>query len=415
MNSAPLLKITILLFIGALIVGCGRIQTQDSPHFRREIFMSDPPQTLAFAPFANTSHVDGAGEELRKAVYGAVSGLGYDDVELDRVDQVVNQQAVRLNIRPEEVSPQDIAVPELADAVVFGEVERVSRLFLFVYAQYRIDMNLAIYSTRSRQQLYTNEFVFTNRRFTLPTSLIGIGKSLLSTLWFMRGSELKESYEDVAQEIAERFPTPPGQVGREGIFIEKVSVDVARESLRAGDRVVVRVEGSPGKIGTFDVGAKVKDQPLRETMAGQYSGMYVIQEGDDARYAYVTARLQGEGPDAESVTADAHDQAFSIDTKPPVSYAVDTWAELPDRQGIVISFAPEDRTSPQSEDVPVAFHIFRGLQDGDSLAYLGTTQETRYTDPDVQPGVEYEYAVVAVDGAGNESPVRTKVRITPGS
>lgn len=377
--------------------------------------MSDPPQTLAFAPFSNTSKRDDADEELRQAVYAAVSGLGYDDVELDRVDQIVNQQALRLNIRPEEVPPQDIAVPELADAVVFGEVERVSRLFLFVYAQYRIDMNVAMYSTRSRQQLYTNEFVFTNRRFTLPTSLIGIGKSLLSTLWFMRGSELKESYEEVAQELAARFPAPPGQVGREGIFIEKVSVDVVRESLRAGDRVVVRVEGSPGKIGTFDVGARVKDQPLRETMAGQYTGMYVIKEGDDARYAFVTARLRGEGEDAESVTADAHDQAFSIDTRPPVSYAVDTWAELPDRRGIVLSFAPEDRTSPESEDVPVAFHIFRGLKAGENLAYLGTTQQTRYTDSDAQAGVEYEYAIVAVDGAGNESPVRTKVRITPGS
>lgn len=377
--------------------------------------MSDPPQTLAFAPFENTSHVDEANEDLRTAIYEAVSGLGYDDIELDRVDQIVNQQALRLNVRPEEVPPQDVAIPDLADAVVFGEVKRVSRLFLFVYAQYRIDLSMAMYSTRSRQQLYTNDFVFTNRRFTFPTSLIGIGKSLLSTLWFMRGSELEESYEEVAQEVAERFPAPPGQVGRKGIFIEEVSVDVARESLRAGDRVVVRVEGSPDKIGTFDVGAKVTDQPLRETMAGQYTGMYVIQEDDDARYAYVKARLQGKGEDAESVEADAHDQAFSIDTKPPVSYAVDTWAERPDRQGIVISFGPEDRTSPESEDVPVAFHIFRGRKDGDNLTYLGTTQETRYTDPDAQIGVEYEYAVVAVDGAGNESPVRTKVRITPGS
>ncbi len=413
MNLSPFLKIILLVGLGALLGGCGRVQTKDSPFFRKEIFMSDPPQTLAIAPFENLSHHEEAGDQLRTAVYGALSGLGYRDVELSQVDQAVNQQALRLNVRPEEVRPADIAIPELADAVVFGEVQRVSRLFLLIYAQYRVDISLAVYSTRSRQQLYTNEFVITNRRFSVPTSLIGLGKSLLSTIWFMRGSELEESYEEVAQEIAARFPTPPGDVGKSGIYIERISVDVARETLRTGDRVVVRVEGSPGKVGTFDVGSRVTDQPLRESVAGQYTGMYVIKKGDDARYAYVRARIQGKGEDAESVEADAHDQAFSIDTVPPVSFAVDTWAELPDRQGIVISFAPEDRTSPESEDVPVAFHVFRGLHNGESLTYLGTTQQTRYTDPDARPGVNYEYAIVAVDGAGNESPVRTKVRITP--
>jgi hypothetical protein len=413
MNSSPFLNNILLLVLGTLVVGCGRVQTQESPFFRREIFMSDPPQTLAIAPFANTSNVEDAGERMRTAVYGALSGLGYQDIELSRVDQAVNQQALRFNVRPEEVAPQDIAIPELADAVVFAEVERVSRMFLLIYARYRIDINLAVYSTRSRQQLYTNEFIVTNRRFSFPTSLIGVGKSLLSTIWFMRGSELEESYDEVAQEIAQRFPAPPGEVGRSGIYIRRVSVDVARETLRVGDRVVVRVEGSPGKAGSFDVGARIAGQPLRESAAGQYTGREVIQQGDDARYAYVKARLEGSGEGAESVEADAHDQAFSIDTLPPVSYAVDTWAELPDRKGIVISFAPEDRTSPQSEDVPVAFHIFRGLQHGENLAYLGTTRETRYTDPDARPGVDYEYAVVAVDGAGNESSVRTKVRITP--
>lgn len=413
MNFTDFPKILAALVLILFVSGCARVTTVDEPHFREDAFKADPPKTLAIAPFENATGVKDAAPKMREAIYGALSGLNYTDVELNRVDQIISEQALRLNVRPDEVRAEDIAIPEMADAVVFGRVDHASRLYLFLYAQYRIDVNLAMYSTRTRQQIYSNDFIVRNRKFTLPTGVVGLVKSFFSTLWFMRTSELEESYEEVAQQIAERFPPPPGEVGQKGIFIEKVDVDVARESLRAGDRVVVRVDGAPGKVGTFSVGTRVVDQPLRETAPGQYSGMYVIQPGDDARYVFVRARLRSPEADGESIEADAASEAFLIDTAPPVSYAIDTWAELPGKQGLVLSFAPEDRTSPQSEDVPVAFHVFRGLRGGDNLAYLGTTQETRYTDTGAQAGVEYEYAIVAVDAAGNQSPVRTKVRITP--
>lgn len=413
MKLRPLLKWLVFSYVMAALAGCARVRTDDAPHFREEVFMADPPGTLAIAPLENLSGREGAEAKMREALYGALSPLGYEDVELARVDQLVSEQAVRLNVRPEEVPPGDIASPQLADAVLFGQVRRVSRLYLFLYAQYRFDVSLAMYSTRTRQQIYTNDFIIRNRRVPFPTSLVGLGKSFVSTLWFLRDSELQETYDEAAEEIAARFPKPPGQVGEKGIFIGKVEVDVARESLRAGDRVVVRVDGAAGRQATFSLGTRVADQPLRETSPGQYSGMYVVQKGDDARYVYVKARLQDPGEDGASVESDANDQAFSIDTQPPVSYAIDTWAELPGQQGILISFAPEDRTSPASEDVPVMFHIFRGAHAGDQLAYLGSTRETRYSDPDARAGMDYEYAIVAVDAAGNESPVRTKVRIQP--
>jgi hypothetical protein len=394
-------------------MACSTVRTEDAPIFREEIFRADPPRTLAIAPFEDATGVEGAGATLRRAVYGSLSPLDYADVELSRVDQVVSQRAMAMNVSPTEVPPEEIAIPELADAVVFGRVEEVSRLFMFVYGRYRIDVSLAVYSTRTRQQLYVNRFVVHHRQWTFPTGPIGIVQSFAQTLWFLRASELEKSFGVVAGEIAERFPKPPGQVGEKGLFIDTVKVDVARNSLREGDRVLVRVDGSPGRQATFSMGSSIVDQPLRETTPGQYGGMYVIRAGDDARYVYVRARLQNPDDPDDFVELDAHDQAFRIDTQPPVAYAVHTWAKLPGARGIAITFGPEDRTSPAVDDVPVAFHVFRGRVGEDNLGYLGTTQETRYNDPDAQPGVTYEYAVVAEDAAGNKSPVQTKVRITP--
>jgi hypothetical protein len=413
MPAPPFLRFPVLIACCCLGIGCSSVRTEDSPFFREDVFRADPPRTLAIAPFENATGVADAAPKLRRAVYGALAGLDYTDVELSRVDQAVSQRAMQLNVPPDEVPPQEIAIPDLADAVVFGRVEHVSRLFLFIYGQYRIDVSLALYDTDTRQQLYVNRYVVRNRRWTIPTSPLGIGQSLLQTLWFMRGTELEKSFGEVAQEIAVRFPKPPAQVGEKGLFIDRVQVDVARESLREGDRVLVRVDGSPGKQASFSLGPRVVDQPLRETTPGQYGGLYVIRKGDDARYVYVRVRLQNPDDGNDFVELDAHDQHIRIDTQPPVAFAVHTWARLPGARGIAITFGPEDRTSPAVDDVPVAFHIFRGRVGEGALAYLGTTQETRYTDPDAQPGVAYEYAIVAVDSAGNESPVLTKVRITP--
>ncbi|ORT57691.1 hypothetical protein BKD26_21075, partial [Streptomyces sp. CB03238] len=64
------------------------------------------------------------------------------------------------------------------------------------------------------------------------------------------------------------------------------------------------------------------------------------------------------------------------------------------RNGIVVSWAPST-----SDDV-VRYHLYR-----DGHLYRDLVHTSTYTDMTVSPGSTYTYTVVAVDGAGNQSPV----------
>lgn len=404
-----------LLVLGAALAGCSWTRTQHDPIFREDLFKAEPPRTLAIAPLDNLSKDEEGGEKMRVALYRALAPLAYDDVELDEVDRFISEKAMALNMRPEDLLYDYIASPDLADAVVFGEVTRVSRFFLFVYSQIRVDLQLVMYNTHTGEQLYLNHYVMHNPRITLPTSIAGIAEAFFSTFFHLRDRQLDVSLDAIAEEVAKRFPVPKGEVGRGRKNIETVEVSVAREVLREGDKVVIRALGSPASAATFSIGSVIVDAPMIETDLGQYTADYVVQPGDDGRYLFVTVTLADpEGTEAPTDFS-AHEKPFAIDTTRPVSYTISSWSQFPGRDGIVLRFAPVDPTDPEAENVPKEFHVFRGTPGDAALQPIGTTEEPEYKDEDAKVGVDYEYAVVAVDAAGNASEVRTRIRITPGA
>lgn len=414
MNLRNILFGSLLLFAIPLSVGCNTVRTVDDPFLNEAGFAERPPRTIALAPFTNLSGEENAGKKLREALYGALATMGYEDIELSAVDDFVDRTAMEYNIVPEEVLPEHLIHPDLADAIVFAEVERVARLFLLFFSQHRIEINLSMYDTLTRKRLYLNHFTVRCRRYNSPTGIGGILSAFFSLLWQFSEEELDKSIEAAAEEIRDRFPRPY-EGSREGeTEITKVAVETPpSKMLQVGDRVLIRVEGSARGKATYKIGNLVQEANLAETAPGQYSGIYEIQPGDNANYVFVEVKLVDREGRGQAVLHTAQDQAFAVDTIPPVPYAVHTWKQVPGTDGIYIQYGPENRTNPEAENVPSRYMIFRGTGDDPALTYLGDSETTEYFDPTALVGVQYQYSVVAVDQAGNEGEVLTRVKVKP--
>ncbi|MCH8333376.1 hypothetical protein IIC65_05535 [Candidatus Sumerlaeota bacterium] len=401
-------RLTVLLGVVPAMFACSYAPVADNAIFNEEVFLASMPRSLAIAPVTNLTKVQEAGEEFRRKLYGALAPLAYEDVELDNVDSILSSKASVLNITPSELSPSHIADPDLADAVLFVQLEKVSRLFLFVFAQIRVDLRVALYDTKSNTLLYQNHYIVRNLQIN----------STFSTIFLMRNQPLEDALNLTAREVAEGLPAPPAPSSSGSLAISEVEVEFPRPTLLEGDRVVLRVSATPGlssESATFSIGQVAADQPLIESTPGQYAGVYEVQAGDNGRFLFVTVSvIDPDNPD-ESITHGADDQPFAIDTIPPVPYEIISWSQRPGDRTIRLRFAPESIISPEAESVPVLFHVFRGLAGGGSLAFIGSSEIAEFEDKDAEPGVEYEYAVVAEDAAGNQSDGVTRVLITPRS
>lgn len=414
MNLRAILFRLLILLALPLSVGCNTVRTVDDPWVNEDGFAARPPRTIALAPFTNMSGEENAGEKLREALYGALATMDYEDIELSVVGDFVDRAAMEYNIVPEKVGPEHIIHPDLADAIVFAEVERVSRLFILFFSQHRIEVNLSMYDTLTRQRLYLNRFTVRCRRYNSPTGIGGILSAFFSLLWQFSEEELDRSIESTAEEIRARFPRPYEGSREGGMEIVKVGVETPpSKMLRVGDRVLIRVEGSPRGKATYTIGNLVSDANLAETAPGQYSGIYEIQPGDNANYVFIEVKLVDREGSGQSVNHSAQDQAFAVDTIPPVPYAVHTWKQVPGTDGIYLQYGPENRTDPEAENVPSRYMIFRGTGDEEALTYLGDSETVEYFDPTALVGVQYQYSVVAVDQAGNEGEVLTRVKVKP--
>lgn len=400
------------LLAAASLTGCVFVSVDENPRFDETNFRVRKPQSLALAPITNVTSVKDAGPKMRSELYGALATLRYDDVKIEHVDDVINEKAQQLNVPPEKVDPYYVADPALADAVVFAEIRKVSRFFLLIYSRIRIDVSLVMIDTSTRRYLYSNDFSVKNQIITAPTNPIEIFTSLFSTIWHLRDEELDESFRRTASEISKRFPNrePGATVG--ATSIAQVKVVVPGPTLHTSDRVLLEVQGTPKRKASFSIGSIAKDSPMQETAAGTYSGLYVVKQGDDARYLYATVTLANPAVEKERAVLAASGQSFAIDTIPPPTYAVQGWTRESGKPGIVLHLKPESGLEPPTQSRPAAFHIYRGGA-GQALVYIGTTKTADYSDQTAQDGVEYEYGVVTESASGNLSQPHSRALIRP--
>lgn len=406
----------ILLPVCAAAVGCTTVSTADDPHLL-ESFQQRTPQSIAVAPFLNETDVDNAGEFMREAVYGELAPLGYEDVDLEKVDALISKIAVENDIRPEnviETMPEALLEPDLADAVIFGSVTRISRLYLLFYAQHRVDVDLIMRDAETGDPLYMNSYIIQNRLVQFPTGIPSLIGSLFTSLWYMRPKELRETLEVAAEQISTRFPRPYQLAGSGSTFIHRAEVGLPpRETLLLGDRIAVRVEGTPERSGSFSIGKIVDDAPLIEVSPGQYSGGYVVQPGDEVGFTFVTVQLEDPGKPREDVNFPIHQDSFAIDAVPPPPFRVVRWGQDPNAPGVFLEFGPANpETAP--EEKPVSFFIFRSPAGAEDLDYIGSSTVPYFHDETARPGVTYQYGIVAIDEANNHSPLPSTLdRITP--
>ncbi|RMG84516.1 MAG: hypothetical protein D6708_16910, partial [Candidatus Dadabacteria bacterium] len=182
----------------------------------------------------------------------------------------------------------------------------------------------------------------------------------------------------------------PAEVQLLGIF----SVSPERTLLGAGGELSVTVRGMADLVGSFSVEGIAENVPMTEVDDGVYVGKVAVPDGVNGTFP-----LTGTLRDASTgETASLTGPSITVDTTAPEPVA-SIIADSPWAGEIEVSW-----TASPSADVD-RYEIYRGEGADPDLsgAPYDTTRKLSFTDTAVVPGLQYRYAVVAVDRAGNRS------------
>jgi hypothetical protein len=158
------------------------------------------------------------------------------------------------------------------------------------------------------EQEVTSKATITDTGFTYtPDADLPVGPVTVSVLAKDEyGNETRKEWEFTAQ--------PPVKA------ITKIVV-APTNTLRAGETLTVRLNGAPGGVAKFSVGAALKNLPMMEESAGVYIGTYVAKKGDKLTREKVAVTITTK--DGDTITQNAP-ETISISAATPTAPIIDS-------------------------------------------------------------------------------------------
>jgi hypothetical protein len=191
--------------------------------------------------------------------------------------------------------PKEICTKILScDAVLYGKVTRWDRSYYGIQSVATVGLNLRLVSAKTGKLLFETTAEDSDSR-GLTKGPTGFSNLVLEPL---QGLD-NEIITDLARNMVSKAVAPlSGRDRPEFLSTPAPIVIAASHSARAGGviqnngRLIVVVYGSPGMLGSFDIGSEAQGIPLVERSKGHYVGEFVPLNGESFSNQVVSTSLR---------------------------------------------------------------------------------------------------------------------------
>ncbi|MCX7982312.1 MAG: DUF799 family lipoprotein [Syntrophales bacterium] len=353
------------------------------------------PRLVAVLPFHDLSRSQQGAQAVRRGFYNHFSSLPFKDMELARVDYLLEKAGLTDPAEINKKSPQELGKILGVDAIVYGEISNFDKLFAVMYSQVAVGAKIKMYDTKSGELLWTGEHTVRIHEGGLSTTPIGIVATIVATAMNVRDIQLLRACDDLFRDMVKTIPTPTLAEALKPPVIQLLVQDTKNEPKKAGDLIRVVIQGTPKMRAFFDIGDYKKHIDMEEQAdtPGVYVGTYKVVPGDNVRRAIITGYLKDDtGNTAQWVDAVGY---VTLKTTPPDRPAV---VRTVGRNGLVIL------NWDKSKDPDLAgYRVYRSRTPLSGYVEIAKTEVTEYRDTGLANGEKYYYRVTAYDQAGNES------------
>jgi hypothetical protein len=238
------------------------------------------PYKVAILPFANKTSNPEAGTIVRKMFYNFFSSLNYHDLEPYVIDENLKANQLYADITGgKTVSPQKLGQLLGVDAVIFGDVISLGKIYALVYSDSQAGLKARMVRCSNAKPVWELEHTIHIEEGDVPMSPIGLAATVFKTaLNHRQATHLKAASELCMQMIA-TMPNPPGR-SEPPPKIQVLVHNGAGKLLQPGDTIKVVMIGEKNRIASWSLPPLILNRPMKEKQPGVYIGAYRIRAKD---------------------------------------------------------------------------------------------------------------------------------------
>jgi hypothetical protein len=284
------LLFVILIAAGASSCALRILQPAPAPSILEEDKL---PSRVAILPFVNKTSTPEAGTLVRRMFYNFFGSLNYQDIEPFVIDDNlrINELYAEV-IAGKNVSPQKLGQLLGVDAVIYGEVTSLGKMFALVYADNQAGLKARMVRCDSGETVWELEQTIHIEEGEVPMSPIGLATAVFKTaLSHTRATHMKAAAELCMQMVA-TIPNPPG-VSQPPPKIQALVHNGAGQLLVPGDYLKVAMIAEKNRIASWSLPPLIDNLPMKEKEPGVYIGAYRIKKKDRLPHGRLVGFLHG--------------------------------------------------------------------------------------------------------------------------
>lgn len=275
-----------------MIFGCSTIENRVIDDFQLE----NAPVRVAVLPF-DLASLKNKDQEIasifRRIFYGHFSYLGYIDIDIDEIDQVL---ADNMLTSTEDIylhSYDDLGEMLGADALIYCTIKKVSNVTAGIYAETSIEAELKMVDTNTGSLIWeaASKEIDINGILS-PTSLITMIQKQIDNS--KKQEALIKIAEKFSKKVVKTIPDPAPLLA-ENLHLPEIYTLKANINNKTADKAFileVYLDGETGMEASFDIGDWKTNIPMQEQNPGEYVGYYKVRNEDHLKKALIIGKLE---------------------------------------------------------------------------------------------------------------------------
>ena len=331
---------------------------------------------------------------VRKSLYNHLVGKGYSVMNLSEADKKLSALGVSLNsISPDQI--KHVCKSLNLDGIVLIKIDAASMTSVLAFNIFQINAEVKMFDKDGKELGSWSEKV-SQKKLSVPLSPLGAVTTVASAVFIEPSSkmQMRMVIYEWAWRISQLIPDNP--YGTKLPKIVSVETNIDKGLFKMGDKISVKVSAEKDLTCFFDIGEFKKNIPMNSNGRGEYSGFYIVKEGDYAvKQPLLIHLIRPNGTERVWVESEG---AISIDGIPPKP-PEDIKAEV-SKDGVQIRWKIAD-----TRDIK-GFLIERADKPLGKASFVARTEDVRFIDTKVSQGRTYYYRIMSIDKAGNLSESR---------
>jgi len=253
---------------------------------------SQLPHKVAILPFVNQTSNPEAAAVMRRMFYNFFSSLNYLDMEPSLVDKKLTEQNDYQKITAgDAVSAQQLGQMLGVDAVVFGEVLSLGKIYAVLYSDTEASLRARMVSCQSGKTIWELEHTAHLREGEVPLSITGLAAAIVKTAISAKMANVMQAASKLCMEMTATVPDRP-TLAESPPRIQVMVHNGVGTLLRPGSQLKVVMVGDEKLAASWSVPPLIENLAMEENEPGVYFASYRVKKQDRLPYGRLVGYLR---------------------------------------------------------------------------------------------------------------------------